>query len=790
MRSFYEEKIKIPNPDTMNPNKENNVNKDIVDFLYSISENSAALYLQQKLSPVDVYSKTSEKIEKERNEEITKISMINSGILETMEKIEKSLRKGQDTSVQDIEKKSALQQVREIHTVQQVEPSSSWFSNLLSSLLGAGMLAFLMGFKNLGPVQFAMKLVEMGWGSIKDKLKSLITGIARGIMAPLSSLIDWILDKLGKIPGFEEFGEKRKKMKAEKEKAKVDSPDKNKGPKAKSVDTGKMTETIKKETEEKLAKQAGKSTAKGIVKKLPFVGLVGAGVFAVDRLLDGDVVGAGMEITSGILGTLGAVTFGAGTAGSVAVDVALAARDIDRMNDLIITKLDDDGIIDKSWFGDTTVEDWDKVKNLSAEELKALIEHEDLDGTDRIRVQGILYKKQLEQVKTPSDLTEFNDTGTKVVFNERETLADNLLESNDKLQEFLLNNPFTDENSVKTEREINGETVTEIKYIDAALNEEYIKLKMKYDEDFAKYKESREAQLSKLGDVYDIDGNLYSESEFDKFKESGLTPSQYNEKVNMESAKKDIVNALSGDLSSIKLPTGELAERIKKHEGLRLEVYKDTEGFDTIGYGHKLKPGEDYLRAGITKEQAEALFAKDFEYHYSAAKRIPSFDNHPKPIQDALVDMTYNMGPGWYKTWPGTMSLLEKRDYKGVANSIITSRYAKQVKGRAMVNAKVFDSLSDTRLASADVSTPNIDVNNTSVNNTSKSNINNLNKDNALEAKQNQVQNVEAINKSLVNNTSMNSGTVISSASNSSNSPTNTNNTEDVPLASVFNTYS
>jgi lysozyme len=790
MRSFYEEKIKIPNPDTMNPNKENNVNKDIVDFLYSISENSAALYLQQKLSPVDVYSKTSEKIEKERNEEITKISMINSGILETMEKIEKSLRKGQDTSVPDIEKKSALQQVREIHTVQQVEPSSSWFSNLLSSLLGAGMLSFLMGFKNLGPVQFAMKLVEMGWGAIKDKLKSLITGIARGIMAPLSSLIDWILDKLGKIPGFEEFGEKRKKMKAEKEKAKGDSSDKAKGTKSKPADTSKMTDTIKKETEEKLAKQAGKSTAKGIVKKIPFLGLIGAGAFAIDRLLEGDVVGAGMELTSGVLGTLGAVTFGAGTAGSVAVDVALAARDIDRMNDLIITKLDDDGIIDKSWFGDTTVEDWDKIKNLSAEELKALIEHEDLDGTDRIRVQGILYKKQLEQVKTPSDITEFNDTGTKIIFNERELLADNLLESNDKLQEFLLNNPFTDENSIRTENEIDGEKVVEIKYIDADLNDEYVKLKMKYDEDFAKYKESREAQLTKLGDAYDIEGNLYSESEFDKFKESGLTPSQYNEKVNLESARKDIVNAYSVDLSSINLPTGELVERIKKHEGLRLEVYKDTEGYDTIGYGHKLKPGEDYLRAGITKEQAEALFAKDFEYHYSAAKRIPSFDSHPKPIQDALVDMTYNMGPGWHKTWPGTMNLLEKKDYKGVANSIITSKYARQVKGRAMVNAKVFDSLSDTKLASVDVNTPNTNIT-ADVSNIPKSNINNLGKGNAIEAKQNQVQNVEATNKSLVNNTTANSGVYVNNPSKTNNSQTaSINNTEDVPLASIFNTYS
>ena len=203
------------------------------------------------------------------------------------------------------------------------------------------MLAFLMGFKNLGPVQFAMKMVEMGWGAVKDKLKALITGIARGLMAPLSALIDWILDKLGKIPGFEEFGEKRKQAKADKEKAKADTG-KTKGSKAQSVDTGKMTDTVSKEANEKLAKQAGKTAGKSIMKKIPLLGLGAAGIFAADRIADGDFVGAGMEITSGILGTLGAVTFGAGTAGSVAVDVALAARDIDRMNDFIITKLDDD----------------------------------------------------------------------------------------------------------------------------------------------------------------------------------------------------------------------------------------------------------------------------------------------------------------------------------------------------------------------------------------------------------------------------------------------------------------
>ncbi len=36
-----------------------------------------------------------------------------------------------------------------------------------------------------------------------------------------------------------------------------------------------------------------------------------------------------------------------------------------------------------------------------------------------------------------------------------------------------------------------------------------------------------------------------------------------------------------------------LREQIKEHEGYRLDVYKDTLGFDTGGYGHKIIPGED-----------------------------------------------------------------------------------------------------------------------------------------------------------------------------------------------------
>ena len=57
---------------------------------------------------------------------------------------------------------------------------------------------------------------------------------------------------------------------------------------------------------------------------------------------------------------------------------------------------------------------------------------------------------------------------------------------------------------------------------------------------------------------------------------------------------------------------------VKEHEGLRLDAYKDSKGFLTVGYGHLIDKGSpkdiQKLQEGqsITKERAEALFDQDF----------------------------------------------------------------------------------------------------------------------------------------------------------------------------------
>jgi len=72
------------------------------------------------------------------------------------------------------------------------------------------------------------------------------------------------------------------------------------------------------------AKGVGKGLGKSLLKKIPGVGLIAGGAFATGRAMQGDFLGAGMELASGVAGTMP----GLGTAASIGIDAALAGRDI------------------------------------------------------------------------------------------------------------------------------------------------------------------------------------------------------------------------------------------------------------------------------------------------------------------------------------------------------------------------------------------------------------------------------------------------------------------------------
>jgi len=83
-------------------------------------------------------------------------------------------------------------------------------------------------------------------------------------------------------------------------------------------------------------------------------------------------------------------------------------------------------------------------------------------------------------------------------------------------------------------------------------------------------------------------------------------------------------------------------ELIKIFEGFRCRAYRDGAGHRTIGFGHRLLPGEEFPD-GLDEAGAEKLLLADLNTAVQAVERMVRV-----PLQqgqfDALVDFTYNLG--------------------------------------------------------------------------------------------------------------------------------------------------
>lgn len=151
--------------------------------------------------------------------------------------------------------------------------------------------------------------------------------------------------------------------------------------------------------------------------------------------------------------------------------------------------------------------------------------------------------------------------------------------------------------------------------------------------------------------------------------------------------------------SDTKLTFDEIYELIKKHEGVRPEVYKDTMGIPTIGIGFNLmrpdaksilnKLGLNYNdvlngRVSLTDKQMKEIFVECLNIAYNDAKRyIPSFDSQPKEVKLALIDLSFNLGLNRLNKFVKTREYILNGDYKSAANELKNSRWANQVGNRA-----------------------------------------------------------------------------------------------------------
>ena len=119
-------------------------------------------------------------------------------------------------------------------------------------------------------------------------------------------------------------------------------------------------------------------------------------------------------------------------------------------------------------------------------------------------------------------------------------------------------------------------------------------------------------------------------------------------------------------------------ERLKRHEGLRLKMYTDTVGKQTIGYGHNLTD------MPISQEAAEQIFLDDLQIAVNDLMNAkPVVDSLSPERFGVLADMCFNLGIskllGFKKMW----AAIEAGNFDLAAEEMCRSKWAIQVGRRA-----------------------------------------------------------------------------------------------------------
>ncbi|HET6220166.1 MAG TPA: lysozyme [Acidobacteriaceae bacterium] len=120
---------------------------------------------------------------------------------------------------------------------------------------------------------------------------------------------------------------------------------------------------------------------------------------------------------------------------------------------------------------------------------------------------------------------------------------------------------------------------------------------------------------------------------------------------------------------------------LKRSEGFRGSVYRDIAGFRTIGYGHRLLPGEVFAN-GITFAIGEELVAKDVLIAEANVNRLVKVELTQGQF-DALVDFVFNLGSGRLAT-STLLAELNAGRYEAAAQQLLAWDHAGNVEVAAL----------------------------------------------------------------------------------------------------------
>lgn len=143
-----------------------------------------------------------------------------------------------------------------------------------------------------------------------------------------------------------------------------------------------------------------------------------------------------------------------------------------------------------------------------------------------------------------------------------------------------------------------------------------------------------------------------------------------------------------------------LIERIAENEGYREQIYKCTEGVDTVGIGFTLP----YLASEITpeishkiilwqieeglirmpKEPCFDLLAKDVSNrHLKLLDKLDWYESMPPEVQGVIIEMCFQLGFAGFCKFKKAIAHMKNKEFQLAAEEMLDSLWAKQTSIRA-----------------------------------------------------------------------------------------------------------
>lgn len=143
------------------------------------------------------------------------------------------------------------------------------------------------------------------------------------------------------------------------------------------------------------------------------------------------------------------------------------------------------------------------------------------------------------------------------------------------------------------------------------------------------------------------------------------------------------------------MPSNQLIRQLRYEEGVRLKVYRCSEGKRTIGIGRNLDANPEFegniIPDEITEDVAEAILLHDIlqaEKHVAAAWH--GFELLTGPRRDAVIQMVFQLGLDGFLGFKKLRQHLLKCEWVQAKAAALDSKWARQTPERAKRVANQF----------------------------------------------------------------------------------------------------